>query len=85
MYPLRSFRSETGASSGNVDFRMDSLGRSLTSREAEVTMGGEHSSEGGGGMAALHCLAQRWSTPKEVDRRHQARRREPLDASGTKP
>ncbi|CAH2269984.1 jg9726 [Pararge aegeria aegeria] len=52
-------------------------------------MDGAHSSENrwtlgfqGAGMATPYRLMQLWSTPNEVDRRHQASRWEPLATSG---
>ncbi|CAH2235184.1 jg16172 [Pararge aegeria aegeria] len=52
-------------------------------------MGGAHSSENlwtlrpqGVGVATSHRQTQCWSTPNQVDRRHQASRWEPLDTRG---
>ncbi|CAH2267021.1 jg6720 [Pararge aegeria aegeria] len=52
-------------------------------------MGGAHSSENrwtlgfqGVGVATPHRLTHCWSTPIQVDTRHQASRGEPLDISG---
>ncbi|CAH2240535.1 jg6450 [Pararge aegeria aegeria] len=55
--------------------------------EAEVAMGGAHRctlGSQGAGMAAPTGKRSVGRPPNEVDRRHQAHRREPLDASGTK-
>ncbi|CAH2207706.1 jg6814 [Pararge aegeria aegeria] len=55
-------------------------------REAEMAMGGAHSSENrwtlgfqGVGVETPHRETQRWTTPNQVDRRHQASHGEPLD------
>ncbi|CAH2241601.1 jg3935 [Pararge aegeria aegeria] len=56
----------------------------LPSCEAKVAMGGSHSSKNrplgchGVGVA----IPQRWSTPNQMDKRHQTSRGEPLDTSG---